>query len=68
MPQLISLEAWAERVFGSAKPHRNTLRNWRKNGRISPMPVKCGKTYFVEPTAIYCDDAGELARRISSGR
>lgn len=66
-PKLITLDDWADRMFGDAKPHRNTLRNWRKMGLISPLPVKCGKTYFVEPNAVYMDEAGELARRIGHG-
>ena len=68
LPKLISLDAWAERMFGAEKPHRNTLRNWRKAGLICPLPVKCGRTYFVEPDAVYMDEGGELARRIGSGR
>ncbi|WP_284454337.1 excisionase [Cupriavidus campinensis] len=66
-PKLITLEDWADRMFGEARPHRNTLRNWRKAGLISPLPVKCGRTYFVEPDAVYMDDAGELARRLVHG-
>lgn len=67
MPKLVTLEDWAERLFGAAKPHRNTLLNWRRNGRILPAPIKCGSRYFVEPTAIYCDDAGEMSRRLGNG-
>jgi hypothetical protein len=67
MGKLITLEQWAELIFGSKKPHRNTLLNWRRNGRIIPRPIKCGGRYFVEPDAIYCDDAGEMNRRFRSG-
>jgi hypothetical protein len=67
MPKLVTLEVWAERLFGDARPHRNTLLNWRKNGRILPAPIKCGSRYFVEPTAVYCDDAGEMPRRMGNG-
>ncbi|MDR8395531.1 excisionase [Paraburkholderia sp. USG1] len=68
LPKLMTLEAWAERLFGEAKPHRNTLLNWRRNGRIVPQPIKCGGRYFVEPDAVYCDDAGEMSRRLGNGR
>lgn len=68
MPKLVSLEDWAKRMFGDRKPHRNTLRNWRKQGLINPLPVKCGRSYFVEPDAVYMDEGGELARRIGNGR
>ncbi len=61
-PKLVTLDAWAEAMFGDAKPHPNTLRNWRKAGRISPLPIKMGTRYFVEPTAIYVDDSGDSER------
>lgn len=67
MPKLISLEAWAERIFGDAKPHKNTLYNWRRCGWIVPAPVKIGHRYFVEPSAIYADTEGEMARRSGNG-
>ncbi|WP_250481855.1 MULTISPECIES: excisionase [unclassified Caballeronia] len=68
MAKLVTLDQWAEALFGAAKPHRNTLLNWRKNGRIVPQPIKCGAKYFVEPTAVYFDDAGEMQRRFGNGR
>jgi hypothetical protein len=68
MAKLVSLDQWAEALFGAEKPHRNTLLNWRKNGRIVPQPIKCGTKYFVEPTAVYFDDAGEMQRRFGNGR
>lgn len=67
MPKLMTLDAWAQRLFGDAKPHRNTLLNWRRNGRIVPAPIKCGSRYFVEPNAVYFDDAGEMPRRLGNG-
>lgn len=66
-PKLITLDSWAEKLFGEAKPHPNTLRNWRLAGRIYPMPIKCGTRYFVEPDAVYMDDAGEMAKRMRDG-
>ena len=67
IPKLMTLDAWAQRLFGDAKPHRNTLLNWRRNGRIVPAPIKCGSRYFVEPNAVYFDDAGEMPRRLGNG-
>jgi hypothetical protein len=67
MPKLVTLEEWAERIFGAAKPHRNTLYNWRQYGWIVPAPIKIGRRYFVEPNAVYADLDGEMARRIGNG-
>lgn len=67
MPKLITLDEWAERIFGGAKPHRNTLYNWRRDGWIVPPPIKIGNRYFVEPSAVYADRCGEMARRIGNG-
>ncbi|MFM0732356.1 excisionase [Paraburkholderia sediminicola] len=65
-PKLIPLEAWAKQVFGEYAPHRNTLYNWRRFGWIVPAPIKIGNRYFVEPTAVYADNNGEMARRHGS--
>lgn len=67
VPKLVPLEVWAEQLFGEYAPHRNTLLNWRRNGRILPVPIKCGSRYFVEPTAVYADNDGEMARRLGNG-
>ncbi|MBT2790443.1 hypothetical protein J7I88_06965 [Paraburkholderia strydomiana] len=32
-----------------------------------PPPIKCGGRYFVELNAVYCDDAGEMSRRLGNG-
>ncbi|MDE1008180.1 MAG: hypothetical protein OSB38_21155 [Paraburkholderia fungorum] len=67
MPKLVTLEEWAERIFGGAKPHRNTLYNWRRFGWIVPAPIRIGNRYFVEPTAVYADTNGDMARRLGNG-
>jgi hypothetical protein len=67
MPKLVTLEEWAERVFGATKPHRNTLYNWRKGGWIVPAPIRIGNRYFVEPNAVYADVDGQMARRMGNG-
>lgn len=66
-PKLVTLEEWAERLFGSAKPHRNTLYNWRLGGWIVPAPIRIGNRYFVEPNAVYADTDGKMARRHGNG-
>lgn len=67
LPKLVTLEEWADRIFGAGKPHRNTLYNWRRSGWIVPAPIRIGGRYFVEPTAVYADNAGEMARRLGNG-
>jgi hypothetical protein len=66
-PKLVPLEVWAEQIFGEYAPHRNTLYNWRRFGWIVPSPIRIGHRYFVEPTAVYADRRGEMARRPGSG-
>lgn len=69
-PKLITLDEWADRMYGAARPHRNTLTNWRKNGWIYPTPVKQGNRIWVSPNAVCISDdseVGELAQRIRNG-
>jgi hypothetical protein len=63
-PKLIPLSVWAYDVFGEHAPHRNTLLNWVRNGKIVPFPVKVGRSYFVEPDARYFDPVAEKIRRM----
>lgn len=49
MPKLIPVTVWAEMMFGEYAPHRNTLANWVRNGKIAPLPVKVGRQYFCSP-------------------
>ena len=51
--RLLTLDAWAERIYGEAAPCPVTLRRWARNGNISPMPVKHGRAYFVRENAQY---------------
>ena len=48
----IKLKLWAEKNFNPA-PHRNTIVNWLKDGRISPAPEFIGRSYFVDENARY---------------
>ncbi len=53
--RLITLEAWAEATYGESSPHINTLRRWARDLLIMPAPEKHGRTYYVSPSARYCD-------------
>ncbi|WP_365782211.1 excisionase [Oryzomicrobium sp.] len=46
---MISLKKWAERL--DPPPHPNTLRNWTRDGKIIPPPVKIGRAYYVNEKA-----------------
>ena len=65
--QLIPLSDWAERWFGDARPHRNTLMNWIKNGHIRPFPKKIGRRYFCRPDAEYVDHRADKINRMIDG-
>lgn len=69
--KLISLEVWAERRYDDVcRPTINTLRRWARESRISPLPEKHGRTYYVEEAAVYVDPARtpRLVQRIHHGR
>ena len=51
--KLISLRAWAKRVYGDEAPAQTTLRKWARTAQIEPIPQKHGREYFVEPDARY---------------
>lgn len=53
--RLITLEAWAIATYGGHSPHINTLRRWARDALIVPAPEKHGRTYYVSPSARYCD-------------
>jgi len=55
MAKLITLENWAATTYGEASPHINTLRRWARDALIVPIPEKHGRTYYVSPSARYCD-------------
>lgn len=58
----IQLKEWGRLNFSPA-PCRNTLSNWVKAGRISPMPVFIGRAYYVESSAKYIADKMEAPKR-----
>lgn len=53
MSKLISLTEWAAQVYGESSPGIDTLRRWARESKISPLPKKHGRTYFVDPNAQY---------------
>jgi hypothetical protein len=66
--KLIPVSSWAAETFGDHCPHRNTLLNWIRNGKITPTPKKIGRSYFCEPTACYQDPiADKIERMIRRG-
>lgn len=67
MAQLIPVSSWADTIFGEHRPHRNTLLNWIRNGKIRPTPKKIGRAYFCEPTATYEDPAADKIERMIRG-
>ncbi|PQP20197.1 excisionase [Burkholderia cepacia] len=66
--KLIPVATWADSVFGEYRPHKNTLLNWIKNGRIRPVPRKVGREYFCRPEAEYVDPVAERIERLTNGR
>jgi hypothetical protein len=56
-PKYIPLKEWAARMFGDTKlPHDNTLLNWVHQGKITPMPKKIARKWWVRPNAEYQDN------------
>jgi len=53
--KLLTLEQWADAVYGDNRPHIVTLRRWASEGKIYPAPEKHGRSYFVQPDARYID-------------
>ncbi|MGF7131977.1 putative site-specific integrase-resolvase [Paraburkholderia sp. EB58] len=65
--QLIPLHEWAKALLGEKMPHRHTLRNWVNGGKIRPMPVKVGRSYFCRPDAQYVDPVADQINRMANG-
>ncbi|ASW00520.1 hypothetical protein CJU94_19615 [Paraburkholderia aromaticivorans] len=66
-PKLIPIAVWAEETFGDYAPPVRTIRSWIRAGKIYPMPVKIGRSYYVKPDAEYVDPLVQRFRR-SIGR
>jgi len=59
---LIRLTEWVARTI-SPVPHKNTLVNWVKEGRIYPVPVFIGRSYYVEENARILTDRTAAPKR-----
>jgi hypothetical protein len=59
--RLLTLEEWAEAVYGKHRPNLDTLRRWARQARIYPPPEKHGCTYFVVPGARHVDPNKPIA-------
>jgi hypothetical protein len=64
LPRLIPLTTWAELTFGEHAPHRNTVLNWVRDGKIVPRPVRVGRRYFCKPDAEYVDAMTRAVNRL----
>lgn len=58
MSQLITLEEWLKRTYGEAVSI-HAGRRWCRERKITPVPEKHGRTYFVRQDARYTAPAGE---------
>lgn len=50
----VRLDVWLSKNF-DPPPAIRTARLWINAGKIYPAPVKVGRSYYVEETAIYRD-------------
>lgn len=55
MSKMLTLEEWAQTVYGEHPPAMVTLRRWAREARIYPAPEKHGRAYFVRADARYID-------------
>ncbi|QKJ67454.1 excisionase [Deefgea piscis] len=53
MARQTTLQNWARAEFGDDAPTINTLTRWAREGWITPLPTKIGRTWFVIPQAQY---------------
>lgn len=60
MERLLTLEEWADAVYGAHRPNRDTLRRWVRQSKIQPPPEKHGRTYFVSAQSRYIDPSKPL--------
>ena len=61
----LRLDEWLKRNF-DPPPAIRTARLWINAGKIYPMPVKVGRSYYVEQNAVFQDgcDRPHLAQRL----
>ncbi|MGN8137352.1 excisionase [Paraburkholderia sp. 22099] len=61
----VRLDEWLKREF-DPPPAIRTARLWINAGKIYPMPVKVGRSYYVEQNAVFQDGVSRpsLAQRV----
>lgn len=52
-PRLVSLQGWIDKTFLERRPSIQTARRWARMGRINPQPVRHGRDYYVDLSAVY---------------
>jgi predicted site-specific integrase-resolvase len=50
----LRLDAWLKKEF-DPPPAITTARGWIREGKIFPAPIKLGRSYYVEETAVFQD-------------
>lgn len=56
-PQLIKLSRWLDATYREDAPRIETARRWARDGNIHPSPIKHGREFFVQPSAVYVPTA-----------
>lgn len=60
----LRLNEWLKSQF-DPPPAIRTARLWIKEGKIYPAPIKVGRAYYVEESAVFQDGARRrLAQRV----
>lgn len=61
----IRLDEWLKREF-DPPPAIRTARIWIKEGKIYPVPVKLGRSYYVDEKAVFRNgvERPRLAQRV----
>lgn len=62
----VSIPKWLELHYASddpARPAINTVRAWCRDGKLYPRPRKQGRSYFLDPRAVYVDPSSITSMR-----
>jgi hypothetical protein len=62
MARWILLESWAKLVYGEDAPSVHTLRRWAREKRLWPEAELQGRSYYVDPEAVYRDPRRPVER------
>ena len=64
--KLLTVEEWMAQHF-STPPTLTTVWKWIRNGYISPQPVKCGRSWYLQPNAQYTEpQVKKLVERVKT--